>query len=90
MLIIRILRSKHRRTNRTCEMFDMVFLVARSDIGSPECLVALPANEVESCKVVSLTQGIRAVLIVHGEEFGSDNLITVLERQGAATISLLS
>jgi hypothetical protein len=71
-------------------MLDMVFLVACGDIGSPECLVALPADKVESCKVVSLTQRIRAVLIIHREEFGSDNLVTVLERQEVTTISLPS
>ena len=58
MLIIGILRAKHGRANRTCKVFDVVFPVASGDVRASEGLVALAANEVETCEVVALAQWI--------------------------------
>lgn len=37
MLVIRVLGTKESGAKRTCEMVDVVLLVAGSDVGAPQC-----------------------------------------------------
>ncbi len=61
-------------------MLDMIFLVASGDVAAPQCHPALSAYEIEPTEVISFAQ--RLLLPVRAfdrEEFGSDNIATVLD-----------
>ena len=55
MFIVTILRSEYGVAERTGEMFDVVFLVESSDVGSPQRGSTRSAQQIESSKVVRLT-----------------------------------
>ena len=54
MFVIAVLRSKDRRTNRTGEMFDVVFTFEGSNVRATKSAAAIETKQVESPKIVDL------------------------------------
>ena len=68
MFVIRVLWSKDGRADRTCEMLDVVLLVAGGDVRAAEGGTARGADEVEPAEVVAFAERLLAVGRVDGEE----------------------
>ena len=79
VLIVAVLGAKDCRTDGTSKVLNVVFAIESSDIRAAKGATAVIAKEIESSKVVSLTQRVLVWrLIWNREEFGGDNLVAVL------------
>lgn len=80
MFVVGVLSTKDSWTDRAGEMFNMVFAIESCDVGASESTTTLVAQEVQSSKVISLTQWVlsAAILGVDGEELGSNHFSAVL------------
>lgn len=83
MLVVGILCTKHRRTHRAGEMFNMVFTVQGRNIRATQGTTALVTEQIQTSEIVDLAKGVlpTAVFPVDGKELGRDNLTTVLHPQ---------
>lgn len=81
MLVVAVLGAKDSRTERACEMVNVIFTFQCRDIGSPESAATLIAEQAESSKVVGLAKGVLAVavFVVGREELGRHDLTAVLD-----------
>lgn len=80
VLVIGVLRTKHCRTHGAGKVFNMVLALQSGDIRATERATTGMAQELQSPKVVSLTQWILCglIFVVDGEELGSHNLAAIL------------
>lgn len=80
VLVVTVLRSKNRGTERAGEMVYVVLSVEGRDVRATQRSAALVAEQAKPSEVVSLAQGILtvAVLVIGREELGRNNLATVL------------
>lgn len=79
VLIVAVRCSEDGWADRASEMFDVVFAIKSSDIGTSESAATLETEKIESTKIICLAQGIlaRTIFSINWKEFGSDNLTTV-------------
>lgn len=85
VFVVAIGSAKNGWTDRTGEMVDVVFAIEGGDVGSTQGLSALVAKEAKAPKIIGFAERVLAVavLVVNGEELGSDNLSTILQLKGA-------
>lgn len=83
MLVVGVLCTKHRRTHRAGEMFNVVFTVQGRNIRATQGTAALVTQQIQTSEIVDLAKGVlpTAVFPVDGKELGRDNLTTVLHPQ---------
>jgi hypothetical protein len=55
MFIVTILWSEYGVAERARKMFDVIFLIESSDVGSPQCSSTRGAQQIESSKIVGFT-----------------------------------
>ena len=75
VLVVTILSTKDSRAHGAGEMFNVVFSLNSCDIRSAERPSTRVAQQVESPKIIGLTQRVlaNAVLVIHRKEFRSDD-----------------
>lgn len=79
VLVIAILGAKDGRTYRAGKVFDMVFAIESSDIGSAEGASTCMAEQVQSAEVIRFAKRVLIRrLFWDGEEFGCDDFTAVL------------
>ena len=81
MFIVTILGPKNGWTDRTSEMFNVIFPFQCSDVRTPKSTPAIEAKQIQTTEIVGFAQGKLAATIssVQGEEFRSDDLSTILD-----------
>jgi len=78
MFIVGILRSEKGGTERTCEMFNMILLVASCYITTTQGHSTLCTYEVETTEIVSLAKRILpSIRAINREKLGSDDISTI-------------
>jgi hypothetical protein len=80
MFVVGVLSTKDSWADGTGEVLDMVFAIQSCDVGASQSTTTLMAEEVQSSKVISLTQWVLATAVfgVDGEELGSNDFSAVL------------
>lgn len=83
VLVVAVLRAKDGGAERTGEVLHVVLAVERGDVGASKGATTLEAEEAQATEVVGLAEGVLApaFLILGREEFGGDDLATVLWRK---------
>ena len=84
VLVVAVLRAKDGRAEGTGEVLHVVLAVERSYVGAAEGTTTLEAEEAQAPEVVGLAEGVLATafFVLGREEFGGDDLATVLWREG--------
>lgn len=79
VLVVAVLSSKDRGTDRAGEVINMVFSLERGDVRASEGPTTLEAYEVEAREVVGFAERVLVRRMVgNGEELGSDDFPAVL------------
>lgn len=87
VFVVAVRCTKDGRADTAGEVLNVVFAIEGSDVRAPQRAPTRVAEEVEAAEVVGLTQRVLVRWVIgYGEEFGSDDLATVLEEWSAKTI----
>lgn len=80
VFVVRVLRTKHRRTYRAGEMFNMILAVQSRNIRATQGTTTLMAQKIQSSEVVSLAQRVLSTAIVgiDGKELGRNDIAAIL------------
>jgi hypothetical protein len=78
VLVVRVLWTKQDGAERTCEMLDVIFLIACGNVAPSESQTALGTNQVQTSEIISFTEWVLfPIRSVDGEKFGGDYITTV-------------
>ena len=80
VFVVAVLGAEDSRTERACEVVDMIFAVKGCNVGASECTSALEAQQAKPSEVISLAERVLpfTVLILRREELGCYYLTAVL------------
>jgi hypothetical protein len=79
VLVVAVRSPKNGWAHGTREMLNVILSVQSGNVRPAKSLAALVAEQIESSEVVCFAQWVLpGGLLRHGEEFGGDNLATVL------------